>query len=265
MSSIVVDFNGEKLPLSGLGKYSTSNDRNIRKQASVALGTVIEQNKAQLDEIYDKLVKHRTNMGKLLGYENFSPLGYDHMGRNCYGKEDIATFRANVKKHLVPLVSEIKEKVKSDLGLEDMFLYDDSVYTADEPKPIGTPEEIFANGAVMYNKMGAETGELFDLMQKCEAFDALSRQGKWGGGYCTDIPKYGIPFILSNFNGSSDDIGVGGKAIVEVAFVLYLDMDFSHIIGTSCDGLDQIFFQFDFFAYQFSDCLECRIYRAVAG
>ena len=208
MSNILIDFNGETLPPSGIRKYFSSSDRELRRGAFEAFGKAMNEHKAELDEIYDKLVAHRTNMGKLLGHENFSPLGYDRMGRNCYGKEDIAKFRANVKKHIVPLVVKIKDKVKADLGIDEMFLYDDSVYSACEPKPMGTPEEIFAEGAKMYNEMGRQTGELFALMQETEAFDALSRPGKWGGGYCTDFPKYKLPFILSNFNGSSDDIDV---------------------------------------------------------
>ena len=208
MSGIMIDFNGETLPPSGLGKYFSSSDRELRRGAFEAFGKALSQHKAELDEIYDKLVKHRTAMGKLLGHDTFSPLGYDQMGRNCYGKDDIAAFRANVKKYIVPLVSEIKAKVGADLGINTMMLYDNSVYTKTEPKPIGTPEEIFAEGAKMYANMGADAGELFKLMQDCEAFDALSRPGKQAGGYCTDVPKYKIPFIFSNFNGTSGDIEV---------------------------------------------------------
>lgn len=208
MSNIMIDFNGEKLPPSGIRKYFSSSDVNLRRGAFEAFGNAMAEHREELDDIYDKLVAVRTKMGKLLGYENFSPLGYDRMGRNCYKKEDIAAFRANVLKYIVPLCAEIKEKVRVDLGLDKLHLYDDSVYTVNEPRPTGTPEEIFETGEKMYREMAPVTGELFTKMRAMEAFDALSRPGKWGGGYCTDIPTYGIPFILSNFNGSSDDIDV---------------------------------------------------------
>ena len=96
MSSIVVDFNGEKLPLSAMPKYFGNEDRGLRKSAYVAFGQALEDNKEQLDEIYHQLVKVRTNMGQKLGFEGFSPLGYLQMQRNCYTKEDLAKFRANV-------------------------------------------------------------------------------------------------------------------------------------------------------------------------
>ena len=208
MSSIVIDFNGEKLPMSGISKYFAVDDRATRKAAFMAFGQAIEDNKAQLDELYDKLVKVRTKMGKKLGYDSFSPLGYLQMQRNCYTKEDIAKFRANVLKYLVPLASKIRAKVGKDLGIDKQYIYDNNVFTTVEPKPIGTPDEIFANASKMYNQMSPETGKLFDTMVESGCFDVMSREGKWGGGYCEGLPAYKLPFILSNWNGSAGDIDV---------------------------------------------------------
>ena len=208
MSTIVIDFNGEKLPMSGIRKYFTDGDRQLRKAAYMAFGQAIEDNKQQLDELYDQLVDVRTRMGRKLGYDNFSPLGYLQMQRNCYTKEDIAKFRANVLKYLVPLVCKIRKKVGENLGIDKQYIYDDAVFTKEEPKPIGTPEQIFANASQMYNQMSPETGKLFDTMVESECFDVMSREGKWGGGYCEGLPAYKLPFILSNWNGSAGDIDV---------------------------------------------------------
>lgn len=208
MSNIVVDFNGEKLPLSALGKYYTHNDRNVRKQAFEALGGVIEQNKAQLDDIYDKLVVVRTRMGKKLGFENFSKLGYMQMQRNCYTKEDITKFRENVLKYIVPLSNKIRQKVANDLGIDKMYIYDHSVFTKNEPRPVGTPDELFQKASQMYNEMSPETGKLFDSMVESECFDVMSREGKSGGGYCDGLPEFQLPFIFANWNGSAGDIDV---------------------------------------------------------
>lgn len=208
MSTIVIDFNGEKLPMSGIRKYFTDGDRQLRKAAYMAFGQAIEDNKRQLDELYDQLVDVRTRMGRKLGYDNFSPLGYLQMQRNCYTKEDIAKFRANVLKYLVPLVCKIRKKVGENLGIDKQYIYDDAAFTKEEPKPIGTPEQIFANASQMYNQMSPETGKLFDTMVESECFDVMSREGKWGGGYCEGLPAYKLPFILSNWNGSAGDIDV---------------------------------------------------------
>lgn len=208
MSSIVIDFNGEKLPMSGIRKYFTNADRELRRAAYTAFGQAIEDNKAQLDDLYDKLVKVRTAMGRKLGFDGFSPLGYLQMQRNCYTKDDIAKFRANVLKYLVPLAAKLRNKVAADLKWDVQRVYDMDVYTKDEPRPIGTPDEMFKNASKMYNEMSEETGKLFDTMVESECFDVMSREGKWGGGYCEGLPEYKLPFILSNWNGSSGDIDV---------------------------------------------------------
>ncbi len=208
MSGITIDFDGEKLTMAGIGKYFTSPDRNLRKRAVYAWGQAIEDNKQQLDEIYDKLVKIRTRMGRKLGYEGFAPLGYLQMQRNCYTREDIAKFRANVLKYLVPLATKIRNKVGKDLGIDKQYYFDNSIFTVDEPKPIGTPEEMFDNASRMYNEMSEETGKLFDTMRQSECFDVMSREGKWGGGYCEGLPEYKLPFILANWNGSAGDVDV---------------------------------------------------------
>ncbi len=208
MSSIVIDFEGEKLTMAGIGKYFTSPDRDLRKRAVYAWGQAIEDNKAQLDEIYDKLVKIRTRMGRKLGYDGFSQLGYLQMQRNCYTKEDIARFRENVLKYLVPLASKIRNKVGKELGIDKQYYYDNGIFTVEEPKPIGTPQEMFDNASKMYNEMSEETGKLFDTMRESECFDVMSREGKWGGGYCEGLPKYKLPFILANWNGSAGDVDV---------------------------------------------------------
>ncbi len=208
MSSIVIDFEGEKLTMAGIGKYFTSTDRDLRKRAVYAWGQAIEDNKAQLDEIYDKLVKIRTRMGRKLGYDGFAPLGYLQMQRNCYTKKDIARFRQNVLKYLVPLATKIRNKVGKDLGIDKQYYYDNGIFTAEEPKPVGTPQQMFDNASKMYNEMSEETGKLFDTMRESECFDVMSREGKWGGGYCEGLPKYKLPFILANWNGSAGDVDV---------------------------------------------------------
>ena len=267
MSSITVQINGETLPLSGLSKYNVHPDRQLRKQASICLGQALEDNKDKLDEIYNKLVAVRTKMAQKLGYQNFSPLGYLQMQRNCYTKQDIAKFRQNVLKYIVPLANKIRAKAGQNIGVEKQYYYDHNVFTKDEPKPIGTPEQIFQNASKMYNEMSQETGKLFDKMVECECFDVMSRPGKWGGGYCTSLPEYQLPFILSNWNGSSADIDVltheFGHALeaykaffIETEFLSSISMETAEVHSMSMEFLTypwmQLFFGDKTEEYKFS-------------
>ena len=210
LASAQIEFDGKVLSRSELGAYKIDTDRDVRKNAYIADAGFLNANKAQLDEIFDKLVKVRTKIAHTLGFENFVELGYCRMTRNSYNIHDIERFRNQVKEILVPVTSVLKEQQKKRLGLEDDFkLYDDGVLFKDgNAKPYGTPEEIMENGRKMYEELSSETSEFMNFMLDNELFDVLSRKGKMGGGYCAYIGIYKSPFIFANFNGTSGDIDV---------------------------------------------------------
>ncbi|MBR6015411.1 MAG: M3 family oligoendopeptidase, partial [Firmicutes bacterium] len=181
-----------------------------RKEAGLAFSNYFESVTDELDEIYDKLVKNRTEQAKRLGYKDFTELGYYRMGRNCYDKDDVENFRRQVKEYFMPIVNKIHEKRAKRIGVEDgLKIYDNGVWFKEgNPKPIGTPQEILETGQRMYTELSPETKEFFDFMMKNELFDVLSRKTKRQGGYMTYFPKYKSPFIFANFNGTEGDVDV---------------------------------------------------------
>ena len=205
----LIDFDGQKLTLSQLGKYKQSPDREVRRAAYNAQGKWLESVSDKIEGIYDKMVKVRTAMAKKLGFKNYHEMSVYRMGRIGYGIDDIRTFREQVKNDLVPIINKLKKEQAKELGINKVTIIDDPVvFKEGNPTPIGTPEEIFANGRKMYHEMSKETGEFIDFMLEHELFDVLSKKGKANGGYCTNLPKYKMPFIFANFNGTSGDIDV---------------------------------------------------------
>ena len=47
-----------------------------------------------------------------------------------------------------------------------------------------------------YEELSPETGVFFNKMLDDELMDVLSTPGKAGGGYCTSLGDYEMPFIL---------------------------------------------------------------------
>ena len=208
MSAMEFTFRGETMPRAMLMKYAQDPDRATRKECFEVLGRGLEAHKAELDEIYDQLVKVRDRIAKKMGCKNFIELGYYRMGRLCYDQEKVATFRENVRKDVVPVVARLRTENAKRLGIEDYHFYDDGVVIpGGDPKPLGK-EAIFAAAKEMYHAMGEETGAFIDLMLENDAFDVDARKNKWGGGYCMDFPKFKQPFILANFNGTAGDVDV---------------------------------------------------------
>ena len=204
-----IAFDGKELNLSLLRPYLVHNDRSIRQEAWNKMDAFFCENEEKLVEIYDKLVKNRTEQARKLGYENYLELGYYRMNRNCYGKEEVENFRRQVKEVLVPYSQELHERRRKRLGLEKLSAVDESVYFKEgNPAPMGTPEEIMAAGQKMYSELSPETKEFFDFMMENQLFDVLGRKTKRAGGYMTYLPDYHAPFIFANFNGTSGDVDV---------------------------------------------------------
>ena len=208
-AGLTVEFDGQTMPLPMLGMYKESQDRAVRRAAFEAEGKVFDANREELDEIYDKLVKNRNAQGRMLGYDNYIQLGYDRLGRNCYGAKELQEFRDQIATDLVPIIAEVKEAQRKRIGVDRLCIYDDKFRFPDgNAKPEGTAEEILAAGKAMYQDLSPETREFIEAMFDGEMFDVLSRDGKAPGGYCTSFPTYKMPFIFSNFNGTSDDVDV---------------------------------------------------------
>lgn len=204
-----IKWEKDVLNLSLLKPYLTSDDRSVRRKAYEKYSAFFVSVADELDEIYDKLVKNRTEQARQMGYENYIELGYYRMRRNCYDKEMVENYRKQIKKYFVPFAEKMHERRRRRLGLDKLSYIDTGVYFLNgNPAPVGTPEEIVRAGQKMYSEMSAETKEFFDFMIKNELFDVLGRKTKKAGGYMTSLPKYGAPFIFANFNGTSGDVDV---------------------------------------------------------
>lgn len=208
-ASAIVEFEGQQLPLPKLGPYKQSPKRETRRRAFETEAAFFDAHREQLDQLYSDLVACRTEQGRLLGYDNYIPLGYDRMGRNCYGPAKVAAFREQIAADLVPLVAKVKAAQTKRLGVERLTICDDALlYPEGNPTPRGTADDILAAGREMYRSLGAETAEFIDFLYDNELLDVLSRDGKAPGGYCTELYDYGAPFIFSNFNGTAGDVDV---------------------------------------------------------
>mgnify|MGYP002550468834 CR=1 FL=1 len=210
LASAQIPFEGGVYTLSQLTPFKSDPDDARRLAAWKAEGNWYKENQAKLDDLYDQLVHLRDKMGKKLGYEGYTTLGYYRMGRNCYTKEDVEKFRKAVVKYLVPVADSIYREQAKRLGKEYPMSFADNAleFRSGNPKPIGTPDEILAMGRKFYDELSPETSEFFRMMLDNELLDVLSTEGKRSGGYCTSIADYEVPFIFANFNGTQHDVEV---------------------------------------------------------
>ncbi|MBE5808561.1 MAG: M3 family oligoendopeptidase [Clostridiales bacterium] len=210
IASAQIPFEGGTYTLSQLEPFQDDPDDARRLEAWVAKGGWYKENQTRLDMIYDELVKLRDGMGRKLGYDGYTQLGYWRMQRNCYTKQDVEKFRAAVRKYLVPVADLIMRAQAARIGRPYPLSFADSalMFRGGNPRPVGTSDDILAQGRAFYDALSPEAGAFFRTMLDEELMDVLATEGKEGGGYQTEFPLYERPFIFSNFNGTQGDVEV---------------------------------------------------------
>lgn len=209
VSSAKIEFEGGTYNLSQMAPFVQHKDRDTRKRAQLAVSGFFAANEAQLDRIYDDMVKVRDKIAKKLGYKNFVQLGYDRFSRTDYNAADVKAYRDQIYEDVVPLVVELNKKKAKRLGIKDPKSYDLALsFLSGNPTPKGDRAWQVDIATKMYKEMSPETNEFFQFMLEHELLELDSKPGKQGGGYCTYIPKYRAPYIFANFNGTSHDVDV---------------------------------------------------------
>ncbi len=212
-----IEFHGETLNLSQLGKYTQSSNRETRREATQALDKWLGDHDQELGDIYSQLVTLRDGMAKKLGFKNFVELGYLNMGRTDYNAKMVKGYREQINTEVVPVCQKLYKTQMKLLGIKDPQVYDYSLsFKSGNPKPAGDSAYLVKTAHDMYSHLSKETKEYFDFMVSHELMDLEARKGKAPGGFCTNFPDYKAPFIFSNFNGTSGDVDVltheGGHA-----------------------------------------------------
>ncbi len=256
IASSQIPFNGETYTISQIQKYKKDADDSVRLAAWCAEGKWYKDNQDKLDSIYDELTHLRDKMGRALGYDGFTELGYYRMGRNCYTKEDVERFRKAVVEYLVPVADSIYREQAKRLGKEYPMSFADNALTfrSGNARPEGTPEDILRAADKFYDELSPETSKFFRIMRERELLDVLSTEGKMGGGYCTGLPEYGVPFIFANFNGTSDDVEVVTHEAGH-AFEAWLNMDRipSSYVNPTMEGCEVHSMSMEFFSWNWAE------------
>lgn len=205
VSNAKATYNGSQVSRSSLSAELQSPDRETRRRAYEAVAASWEAQRAELEEIFDSLVKNRDAQAKLLGYPSFVELSYVRMNRIGYGPEDVRRFREQVKELLVPLAASLNDRRRKQLGLDRLYPWDGISFQEGNPVPLGDEAFCLDMTRKMFHAISPETGEYIDFLLDNGLLDVTMRSGKQSGGYCAQFEAYRAPFIFANFDGTSEN------------------------------------------------------------
>lgn len=273
IASARIQFDGQTVNLSRLTPFKESPDREVRQRAWEAESKFMEENGEKLDEIFDKLVKTRTRMAKKLGFNSFTEVAYCRLKRASYGRKETDAFCEQVRREIVPLATHLIKLQHDRNNIEDAMIWDRSLsFKEGNPRPQGTPEEIFEKGRKMYSELSPVTAEFIEFMLANGLFDVLSRDGKAGGGYCTSIPDFQAPFVFANFNGTAGDVEVltheCGHALnsyISLRKVKYIEQEEPSYDIAEIHSMGMEFMTYPFMGLFFGDKKDRFIYQHLAS
>ncbi len=209
LASARIPFQGEELNFPSLDKFYSDADPQVRLAAQQARWGHVARQAETLDRIFHELVGLRDQMGRALGYESYIPLAYHKMTRTDYGPAEVARFREQVVRHVVPVATRLRAEQAQRLGLERLLFQDEAVQHLDgNPAPLGGVDWQVERAVEMYRSMHPELAEFFEMLVQRELMDLDNRPSKAGGGFCTAFPEHKVPFIYANFNGTQHDVRV---------------------------------------------------------
>ncbi len=209
MATAQIVFEGKVLNLYGIQKYFEHPDRTVRKAAFKAYSDFYHSNEAEMEEIFAGLVKLRNEMGQALGYENFTPLGYLQQSRSDYGQKEVAAFREQVRREIVPLCEQLFKAQAKRIGVDKVKVYDEKfIFPDGNAVPAGDDDYMVEQARSMYHDMSPETGEFIDFMIEHEMMDLKNKPNKAATGYMTFLQDYRSPYVFSCFNQTIFDMQV---------------------------------------------------------
>jgi M3 family oligoendopeptidase len=179
----------------------------VREQAAAAKWAFFSAHREEVDRIYDALVAVRTDMAHELDYHNFIDLGYRRLTRTDYGPVEVARYREEIVREIVPLGQRIARRQAQALGVDELRIWDEHLYDSlPAPRPPQQYDRLIDAARQAFRGVHSEIGDFADLLVERELLDLQARERKAGGGFCTSFPTYGVPYIFANFNGSTGDV-----------------------------------------------------------
>jgi len=231
--SVILD--GKEYTLEQASVFLKDTDRSVRQKAWEAITARRLQDKDQLDELFNELLKLRHQVALNANFENFRDYMFQALGRFDYNAHDCYKFHAAIEREIVPILRKQAEKRQQALGVDALKPWDMDVDISGKPalKPFGNGQELIDKSIACFEGLHSYIGERLQIMKANNLFDVESRKGKAPGGYNYPLAETGAPFIFMNSANTFRDLTTmvheGGHAVhTFISSGLELN-DFKHV------------------------------------
>ncbi|MBJ6118563.1 M3 family oligoendopeptidase [Pontibacter sp. BT310] len=206
--TMTVTLDGEEMTLQRAADRMKQNDRTVRETAWRTIQDRRIQDKDKLDELFNELLKLRTQVAKNADFDNFRDYMFAALGRFDYTPQDCFDFHTSIKETIVPLLTTIDQERKQKLGVDELKPWDLDVDPSGRKplEPFTSGEELLEKTVQVFYKLDTYLGDCLATMRAMGHLDLESRKGKAPGGYNYPLDEIGVPFIFMNATTSLRDV-----------------------------------------------------------
>ncbi|MFM7671859.1 MAG: M3 family oligoendopeptidase [Bacteroidota bacterium] len=208
VGKMTIDVNGQEYTLAQAAKFLEDPDRSVRESVYHKISVRRLEDRDRLESLFEGLLEKRSQLANNACFADYRAYRFAELGRFDYTQNDCELFHQAVREQVMPLVNELLETKRKQLGVDRLRPWDL------DAEPIGTkPLRPFNNGRELIDRTVDCLNQLDPLFGNClltmndmGRLDVESRKGKAPGGYNCPLAETGAPFIFMNAAGTMDDV-----------------------------------------------------------
>ena len=161
-----------------------------------------------INELWVQLMEVRGRLARNAGLTDYRTYRWTQLLRFDYTPEHCIQFQRAIEEAAVPATRYLHEKRRQKLGLSSLRPWDLYIdLNGQRPlHPFDRVSDLEEGVARIFQQLDPELGKYFEIMRQEGLLDLDNRKGKAPGGYCTDYPVSGRPFIFMNAVGIQEDV-----------------------------------------------------------
>lgn len=205
LNKTLLSFDGEEKTIAAMNGLFSHWDRAVRKKAHDVVNDFYYSKRDEYDSVLFELVNIRNKIARKLGFNNYVEYSLYKLKRFGYDYKDIAKFRSNIVKYIVPLCNLVDEWKKEELGIDELTYYD-TVFFSDMPEIKVVGEDLLNRIRDSFKKVDAELYNLFNNMLDNGYIDVIQRNNKVNYAITNYLTETCMPCVTANYKNNHLDI-----------------------------------------------------------
>lgn len=206
--SLTVQFRGEEKTLPQMAPYLEEPDRALREEAWTLTTNRRLQEADRFEENFDALLTLRQRIAANAGFSNYRDYAFKARARFDYTPEDCVAFHQAIESEVMPMLRELHQERRRQLGLDSLRPWDLAVDPLSLPplRPFKMVEQMVGKTQEIFDRVDETLAREFRLMNELHLLDLENRKGKAPGGYQSTLSEARLPFIFMNAVGVQRDV-----------------------------------------------------------